>query len=312
MSSNQRRFSGATAHEAVAAARAAVGPNLRIVAAERVTKPGLFGRRQHVVVTVEVPPQERPEDFARALSAALAQPTDEATAPSEVEALASVYASARLEAPSVVVAPIGTPSTKVVGRGGEVRRSAKIAPASWTSSTSSVGATATAMIDDRAERLVVDLAARPEDVVVDVARGEAERAQPPAASRVIAVVVPRVPYPLAALDTIADRLGIPDTARFVLARRRREVPQGLRSSADQVARALARSTTRVAVLVDADQLRLLRESFLASMLWVVVAVDGTEQQERLEDDLSALGPIDALYCVTSESAAVRLGLAVVG
>jgi hypothetical protein len=306
MSNNQRRFSGATAEEAIAAARAALGPDARIVAAERVTKPGIFGRKRHVVVTAEAVVPVRPSEFARELSAQLAQePREE-----DLDVLREAYRDARVEAPQVVVAAERRRPAVVVGQGGEVRPAGSLRRPVWSLGTDVSGAAVRAMIDDRAKSLVVDLGGPGDDVVVDVSGASAERAEPPEGARLIAVCAPSVAYPLAAFDAVADRVGIGEDQRFVLARRRREIPAGLRSAADRVARAVARGGTRIGVLVDPDQLALLRGSFLAPMTFVVAAVDGTEAEEALERELAPCGPIDALYCVRSERAAAVLGLGV--
>lgn len=310
VSSNQRRFSGQTAAEAVAAARAALGPDARIVAAERVSKPGLLGRKRHVVVTAEPMPVTSARDFAKELSRQLA--AQEAEAPAEdLEILATAYEQAKSEPPQVVVAPIERREAVVVGSGGETRPLGSVERPQWSQLGDAASAAVRAVIDERTTHLTVDLSADGGDVVVDVSAPVAERAIAPEGSRVIAVCAPSVPYPLAAFDAVADRVGVGDADRFVLAQRRREIPLGLRSPADRVARAVASGQRRVAVLVDPGQLALLRSSFLAPLTWVVVAVSGDESAQDLEVELAACGPIDALHCVRSERAAVELGLAVV-
>lgn len=309
MSSNQRRFSGQTAAEAVAAARAALGPDARIVAAERVSKPGLLGRKRHVVVTAEPRPVTNARDFAKELSRQLAI-AEEAPA-EDLEVLAAAYEQAKSEPPQIVVAPIERRDAVVVGSGGETRPLGSVGRPQWSQLGDAGSATVRAVIAERAAHLTVDLRADADDVVVDVTAPMAERSNPPEHARVIAVCAPSVPYPLAAFDAVADRIGVGDADRFVLAQRRREIPIGLRSPADRVARAVASGHRRVAVLVDPGQLALLRSSFLAPLTWVVVAVSGDESARDLEVELAPCGPIDALHCVRSERAAVELGLAVV-
>jgi len=308
MPTSQQRFSGPTAQAAIEAARRAWGPDVRIVAAERVAKPGLFGRKRYVVVTVEPPVKTDPRDFAAALRAELGR--EPAADREERSILEQVYAEAVYDAPQVVV-PRRERSTVVVSSGGTVRPARSVTAPSWVAAEAT-GAAVRAMIEDRSHRLVVDLRAEDaSEVLLDVEEPACERAKPAADVRLVAVLVPSVTYPLAAFDAVCDRVGVDEEHRFVLARRRPEVPPGLRAPAERVARAVAGGDARVAVLVDPEQLALLRTSFLAATTWVVAAVDGLEPAEQLEEELARCGPLDALYCVRSERAARHLGLAVV-
>ncbi|WP_276943825.1 hypothetical protein, partial [Ferrimicrobium acidiphilum] len=111
---------------------------------------------------------------------------------------------------------------------------------------------------------------------------------------------------------ICEELGVVPEHRFILARRRREIPAAMLSSTNSVARSVMESADAdglTAVLVDAGQLRLLRGSFLDSLMAVVVAIEGNETVIRLEREMSPCGEIDALWYEGEDLVAAKLGIA---
>ncbi|WP_298405245.1 hypothetical protein [Ferrimicrobium sp.] len=380
--SNQLRFNGKSIEEALAKARATLGEGVRLVAAERVSKPGLVGKRISFTVVVEPPmaPVSAP-GFAAALRSALLtqgpmpktrNEADVSDYRSVQDDLAQTYGRA-----STVDSPPAVP--KIFRRDGKVAKLATIASPQWSTASSpssmdpsamrvgggvggstppTLGAVAVvdrlgeghapaterdveecvgvvgppgaelteeelvaaarramspgAFLRDRIDSLVVDLAgAAP---VVDL-RGlpfVAETASLAPTTHLVAIVVPTAPDPVERFVEICNELDIAGEHRFVLARRRREIPAAMQSSTNLVARSVMQSSQNggcTGVLVDAGQLRLLRGSFLDSMMSVVVAVAGTETIARLEREMSPCGQVDALWYPGDDAIATRLGIA---
>jgi hypothetical protein len=169
-----------------------------------------------------------------------------------------------------------------------------------------------AFLVDRIDAMVVDLSGDAPVVDLRVRSFEAETAALAATTRLVAVVVPSASDPIGRFTQICEELGVVPEHRFILARRRREIPAAMLSSTNSVARSVMESADvdgRTAVLVDAGQLRLLRGSFLDSLLAVVVAVEGTETVIRLEREMSPCGEIDALWYEGEDLVAAKLGIA---
>jgi hypothetical protein len=397
--SNQLRFNGKSIEEALAKARAALGEGVRLVAAERVSKPGFVGKRVSFTVVVEPPttPISAP-GFAAALRNVLVNAGPRASAPADADEydyrsvqdeLAKSYGSTAVGSsdavPTNVTPPMATP--KVFRRDGKVTKMTNVVAPNWstlegsTSGVESDNATAVgptpdkvvavhrdedesvwvtsgiketdvladestradltgpnltgldlteaelveaarraitgeaspgAFLVDRIDAMVVDLSG--DAPVVDL-RGrsfEAETAVLAATTRLVAVVVPSASDPIGRFTQICEQLGVVPEHRFVLARRRREIPTAMLSSTNSVARSVMGSADadgRTAVLVDAGQLRLLRGSFLDSLLAVVVAVEGNETVVRLEREMSSCGEIDALWYEGDDLVAAKLGIA---
>ncbi len=391
--SNQLRFNGKTIEEAVAKARTALGEGVRLVAAERVSKPGFVGKRISFTVVVEPPsaPISAP-GFAAALRNVLVSAGPRPLAPAEADEsdyrsvqdeLARTYGRSTTTTGSSPTPPISAPMStpKVFRRDGKVTKLTNIAAPSWATLADPVmvppneaqpehpvilttsdesdrrlmpaqlmvdatdaqyveqvdaehmdaGTTLTetelvqaarrameagsapgAFLVDRIDALVVDLAR--DEPVVDL-RGHpfiAETAQFGGKTQLVAIVVPSATDPIGRFTEICEELGIVPVHRFVLARRRREVPPQMLSSANAVARSVmdcTESSGRTGVLVDPGQLRLLRGSFLDSMMAVVVAVEGNATVARLEREMSPCGEIDALWYRGDDMIAAKLGIA---
>ncbi len=386
--SNQLRFNGKTIEEALAKARTALGEGVRLVAAERVSKPGFVGKRISFTVVVEPPtaPISAP-GFAAALRNVLVSAGPRSSAPvnadesdyrSVQDELASTYGRSSSTPEAVanpsVSAPMATP--KVFRRDGKVTKLTNIATPNWATladpimtdseaespphavpsptndesvakliagqlitdpdevveaAGSETAPTLTeseliqaarramdassgpgAFLVDRIDALVVDLAGEAPVVDLRGRRFVAETALFEATTQLVAVVVPSATDPIGHFAEICEELGIMPEHRFVLARRRREVPAQMLSSANAVARSVmdcADSGGLTGVLVDAGQLRLLRGSFLDSMMAVVVAVEGDATVARLEREISQCGKIDALWYHGDDVIAAKLGIA---
>ncbi|MCI2974657.1 MAG: hypothetical protein MP439_01070 [Ferrimicrobium sp.] len=429
--SNQLRFSGKSIEEALAKARATLGEGVRLVAAERVSKPGFVGKRVSFTVVVEPPtaPISAP-GFAAALRNALVSTgprstsvldADESDYRSVQDELARTYERTSIPEPqpsSVTQAPIVAP--KIFRRDGKVTKLTNVASPWWSSASdetaqasppmgsrgiqtmtqgSSAGnvdeiidltgtdvmsvestddtsnnhapedvarnmisapmstsmspsfspsrdevqlsrssidqdpatglsedelveAAQRAMTNsrsgagdflvDRIDTLVVDLSK--ESQIIDVRPREfmAETACLAPTTHLVAVVVPSAFDPIERFREICETLDISADDRFVLARRRREIPTAMLSSTNLVARSVVQSADAggcTGVLVDAGQLRLLRGSFLDSMMAVVVAIEGTETVARLEREMSPCGQIDALWYQGDDQIAATLGIA---
>ncbi len=396
--SNQLRFNGKSIEEALAKARTALGEGVRLVAAERVSKPGFVGKRISFTVVVEPPtaPISAP-GFAAALRNVLVSAgprplgpadADESDYRSVQDELARTYGRSSTTTASSPTPPISAPMStpKVFRRDGKVTKLTNIAAPSWatladpvmvppneaqpehpvtlTTSEASdtrlmparlvvdtpgaqgaeqmdlaqmdaghanvdtpltetelvqaarrameAGSAPGAFLVDRIDALVVDLAG--DAPVVDL-RGHpfmAETAQFGGVTQLVAVVVPSATDPIGRFTEICEELGIVPAHRFVLARRRREIPAQMLSSANAVARSVmdcTESSGRTGVLVDPGQLRLLRGSFLDSMMAVVVAVEGGATVARLEREMSPCGEIDALWYHGDDMIAAKLGIA---
>jgi hypothetical protein len=387
--SNQLRFNGKSIEEALAKARAALGEGVRLVAAERVSKPGLVGKRVSFTVVVEPPttPVSAP-GFAAALRNVLVNvgprtstSADESDYRSVQDELAKTYESTAMgpssAAPTIATPPTATP--KVFRRDGKVTKMTNVVAPNWSmlsdptsvvkfdkgaavataqdevsessriedarlrrtdaaamlagesagSKLAGTNLTETELVEaarraitgesspgaflvDRIDAMVVDLSG--DAPVVDL-RGKnfkAETAVLTEMTRLVAVVVPSAPDPIERFSQICEELEVVPEHRFVLARRRREIPAAMLSSTNSVARSVMESAdenVRTAVLVDAGQLRLLRGSFLDSLLAVVVAVGGDETVIRLEREMSQCGEIDALWYQGDDMVAVKLGIA---
>lgn len=400
--SNQLRFNGKTIEEALAKARAALGEGVRLVAAERVSKPGFVGKRVSFTVVVEPPatPVSAP-GFAAALRNVLVNAgprvstsADESDYRSVQDELAKSYESPSMGSLSAEPS-IATPATsapKVFRRDGKVTKMTNVAAPNWsvlgestlavakdevaelvtmvdessevspikevlfdsnpsvaeldqmvvdpatgysatgfsdTAHPAGANLTETELIEaarraitdkssageflvDRIDAMVVDLS---EDAMVVDLRGRnfaAETAAIAETNRLIAVVVPSAPDPMGRFTQVCQELDVAPEHRFVLARRRREIPTVMLSSTNSVARSVMESADergRTAVLVDPGQLRLLRGSFLDSLLAVVVAVGDDETVIRLEREISQCGEVDALWYEGDDMIAAKLGIA---
>lgn len=387
--SNQLRFNGKSIEEALAKARAALGEGVRLVAAERVSKPGFVGKRVSFTVVVEPPttPISAP-GFAAALRNVLVNAGPRPSGPADADEydyrsvrdeLAKSYGSTSAgssdAAPTNVTPPMATP--KVFRRDGKVTKMTNVVAPNWSTlagatpgvkpdevtsrgtppgkvaavyrddegtvqitsdtretdvladaSTSSDLSEAElveaarrairgesssgAFLVDRIDAMVVDLSGDAPVVDLRVRSFEAETAVLAATTRLVAVVVPSASDPIGRFTQICEELGVVPEHRFILARRRREIPAAMLSSTNSVARSVMESADAdglTAVLVDAGQLRLLRGSFLDSLMAVVVAIEGNETVIRLEREMSPCGEIDALWYEGEDLVAAKLGIA---
>ena len=387
--SNQLRFNGKSIEEALAKARAALGEGVRLVAAERVSKPGFVGKRVSFTVVVEPPttPISAP-GFAAALRNVLVNAGPRPSGPVDADEydyrsvrdeLAKSYGSTSAgssdAAPTNVTPPMATP--KVFRRDGKVTKMTNVVAPNWSTlagatpgvkpdevtsrgtppgkvaavyrddegtvqitsdtretdvladaSTSSDLSEAElveaarrairgesspgAFLVDRIDAMVVDLSGDAPVVDLRVRSFEAETAVLAATTRLVAVVVPSASDPIGRFTQICEELGVVPEHRFILARRRREIPAAMLSSTNSVARSVMESADAdglTAVLVDAGQLRLLRGSFLDSLMAVVVAIEGNETVIRLEREMSPCVEIDALWYEGEDLVAAKLGIA---
>jgi hypothetical protein len=348
--SNQLRFNGKSIEEALAKARAALGDSVRLVAAERVSKPGFVGKRVSFTVVVEPPttPISAP-GFAAALRNVLVNAGAQTSAPADADEydyrsvqdeLAKSYGSTDVgssdTSPTNVDTPMAIP--KVFRRDGKVTETANVAAPNWSTLNGSTPTIKPAkgidgdetelveaawravtgelsrgsFLSERIDAMVVNLSG--DAPVVDL-RGEGskiEAASLTETNRLVAVVIPSASDPAERFSQICNELDVMPERRFVLARRRSEIPDTMLSSTDSVARSVMESAdkdVRTAVLVDAEQLRLLRGSFLDSLLSVVVAVEGDETVTKLENEVAPCGNVDALWYEGDDLVAASLGIA---
>lgn len=315
--SSQQRFSGSSVEEALRRARATLGDGVRLVSAERVTKPGLLGKRVHFTVVVEAPPRPvSAQGFAAALRSAMREAPTRAPQPDEedyraVQAeLAEVY---RAEAPA-------TPVHKVFGRDGRVMERERVERPSFPR-------TSTAVLDPevggngsplgRGEPVALSAgAASMDDLVIDIAGDvpvlrmeETTGFRFVPEHRLVAVVAPGVLFPLDAFRRVAEAAGVPEEQRFVLGRCRGELPSELVAPASMIARSL-QEVPRTVVLVDPPQLALLRGSFLDQQMAVVAALETARPSRELAHELEGLGPVDAVYPIGDPRLVEGLGVPV--
>jgi hypothetical protein len=318
--SNQRRFSGSSIEEALRAARVTLGDGVRLVSAERVTKPGLIGKRVHFTVVVEPPPPPvSAQGFAAALrSAILDAPARTNDADEEdyraVQAeLAETYRSESM----------ARPLHKVFRRDGRVLTHERVGRPSFArTSVSTTDARGNQSEAQRADRAPLPPSDRAEGgpvdgLVIDIAGDQPVlRIEEPSAfhflpeHRVVSVVAPGVLFPLEAFRRIAEAAGVPEEHRFVLGQCSEELPSELLAPASLIARSI-HDAPRTVVLVDPRQLSLLRRSFLDAQMAVVAALETLRPTRELASELAAIGRVDALCPIGDARLIEGLGLPIV-
>ncbi len=328
--SKQLRFSGSTLQEAIGKAKATLGEEVQLLSAERISRPGLLRKRVSYTVVGDSPVSElRPvaaSAFAGTLQAALAAiPPDagEGDDFGEVSAsLAEIYAAEA--APGTV---LERQMPKVLRRNGKIESQGRVRTprwgaagegrsSVWGASTGGRGEAARAVseiIDSRIDSLVVDITG--DSAVIDLRFAGEEVFEVPEAVPLLAVVAQTIDMPLAAFDSIADLCGVSEENRFVLARKRRDIPRQVVAQADAVARAVVSAQERgdlVAVLVDPGQLKLLRSSFLERSMAVSVVLPSDASESELEEEVAACGRVDAIWCRKRSRGIAALGLPELG
>jgi hypothetical protein len=315
--SNQRRFSGGSIEEALRAARVTLGDGVRLVSAERVTKPGLLGKRVHFTVVVEPPP---PPVSAQGFAAALRSAILDAPART-IDADEEDYRAVQAELGETYrVEHVARPTHKVFHRDGRVLARERVGRPSFVRARAATTAAAVGRADpaptDHAVLAAGDRA--PSDaLVIDIAGNEPVlRLEEPTAfrflpeHRVVAVVTPGVMFPLEAFRRIAEAAGVSEDHRFVLGQCRGEVPSELAAPASLIARSI-HDAPRTVVLVDSAQLALLRGSFLDGQMAVVVALETSRPSRELAGELAALGRVDALCPIGDARLIEGLGLPII-
>ncbi len=325
--SKQLRFSGNTLQEAIGKARATLGEQAELISAERVSRPGLLRKRVSYTVIGSAPLAElRPvpaSSFAGTLQAALAaSPAGEGEDFGEVSAsLAGIYAA---EATPSNLMERRAP--KVLRRNGKIESRGRVSSPRWGTVSEGptvwdgvgggqgeVARTVSGIIDGRVDSLVVDVTG--DEPLIDLRHAGEDVFEVPTVVSLLAVVAQTVEMPLAAFDAIADLCGVAEEGRFVLARKRRDIPRQVIAQADAVARAVVLAQEReelVAVLVDPGQLKLLRSSFLAKSMAVSVVLPGDASESELEEEVAACGRVDAVWSRKRTREIAALGLPVLG
>jgi hypothetical protein len=306
--SNQLRFSGKTVKEAVEKARAAFGPDVKLIGAEKMTKAGLLGKKVSYMVVVEPAPAvsvvSNGEGFVGQLREAIADVEVEDF--NEVSKhLAATYAQE--------AQPLPVRSPRVFRTSGRSEVAKGIRKPQWACLSSSdldagiarteesTAPVATEMVDrlitDRLSDLVLDLTGS-DAIKVDLGGSAAIGKELPKEKPLIAIVDMCDDPHVARFKALVAVLGLPKRNVFILSK----VAGANRDDAARVARAVVQASSageRVAVLVDAKQLGLLRKSFLADSMATLAMVD--EASARDLHERTPIGKVDLIVKATRVS-----------